>query len=316
MWCIEPEPLTIAAHSPSSIRHCILTLQLAAVVGAIIFFALLPPLTRYVGGTRLAWAEAVDRRIKFTSSVLRHIKAIKLSAYEPRILAIANGMRNDEMNAFTGWVKQILKVSILTNWLSHGLALMTVTTFTLVTLFKGGDGNAGAGGGGEGGVTTARIFTVISTIELISMPLLDLGQKMGALLTAWASLKRIEGFLLDSEKSDDAGGIIGNQIATGEEPLGQGGGLRETGARVELDNVTFGVQGKIELLKGLSVKLDEPGLWMITGRVGCVCSIVCLKHEGLAMASPLPGPSCSIMRRCRAHLTGQIFPPPSSHWGT
>ena len=189
-----------------------------------------------MGPTRIAWAEAVDRRIKFTSSVLRHIKAIKLSAYEPRILALADGMRHAEIDAFIRWVKEILKVSILTNWLAHFLALLTVTTFTLVTLFRGD----------TGGVTTARIFTVISTIDLISMPLLELGQKMGSLLTAWASLKRIEGFLLDGEK-----------VA-----------VQGDGTRVKVD-ASFGIRGKIDLIK-VAVDLDDPKLWMITGRVGCV----------------------------------------------
>lgn len=217
-----------------------------------IFFALLPPLTRKVGPMRVVWAECVDRRIKFTSSVLRHIKAIKLSAYEPRILALADGMRNDEMNAFVRWVKEILKVSILTNWLANFLSLVTVMTFTLLTILKPG---------ATEGISTARIFTVISTIDLISGPLLDLGQKMGSLLTAWASLKRIEGFLLDGEKVSDNPSVPRR---------GEGQEQGERGMRIELENATFGVQGKIDLLHGLTVRMDEPGLWMITGRVGCV----------------------------------------------
>jgi ABC-type multidrug transport system fused ATPase/permease subunit len=279
------------------------------VVGALIFFALLPPLTRHVGGTRILWAEAVDRRIKFTSSVLRHIKAIKLSAYEPRILDIANSMRNDEMNAFVAWVKQVLKVSIMTNWLSHGLALMTVTAFTLVVLFTGGDV------GGQGGVTTARIFTVISTIELISTPLLELGQKLGSLLTAWASLKRIEGFLMDGEKGDAEEGrgevMLLDRPVRGRAAKGAGGADDNArggeGARVVLQHATFGVEGKIDLLHDLNVELDEPGLWMITGRVGCVrFTSLCLFNTFNQI------PPYSVYSH--TDITGQIIPPPSAHW--
>jgi ATP-binding cassette subfamily C (CFTR/MRP) protein 1 len=122
------------------------------------------------------------------ASVLRHIKAIKLSAYETPITNTALTLRDNEIHCLREWIKEILKVSIFTNYNSNFLSLITVTTYTLVSLFGGG------------GVSTAKIFTTVTTIALISEPLLMLGQQLGNIVSAWASWKRVEEFLLSEEK--------------------------------------------------------------------------------------------------------------------
>jgi ATP-binding cassette subfamily C (CFTR/MRP) protein 1 len=127
------------------------------------------------------------------SSVLRHIKSIKLSAYEPLVQSRAEDLRETEITALIKWIIEILRVSIVTNWLGNFLSLVTVSTYTVVSLYTGD---------GQGGVSTAKVFTIVSTITLISNPLLMLGQNMGQIVSAWASVKRVEEFLLQDEKVD------------------------------------------------------------------------------------------------------------------
>ncbi|WWD21405.1 hypothetical protein CI109_105890 [Kwoniella shandongensis] len=221
---------------------------LASLIGAVVFFAALPLLTRGVGGSRTAWAVATDRRVKYISSVLRHIKAVKLSAYEPLIQRRGVEFRSNEISAQLGWIVEILKVSIATNWLGNFLNLVTVITFTVASLYS-------AQGGGA--VTTAKIFTIVSTITLISDPLLMLGQRLGAIVSAWASLKRIEEFLLEDERER----VEDVQLIDGK------AGVLEQ--RIVMRGASFGVKGKITVLEGLDVELVKPRLWMIAGRVGC-----------------------------------------------
>lgn len=224
---------------------------LASVGGAIVFFSLLPLLSKDIGAARTHWADSTDRRVKFISSVLRHIKAIKMSAYEACVTVKAVNMRETEVVALITWIMQILKVSIATNWLNNFLALVTVTTFTVVSIFSQNGGGA---------VTTARIFTVISTISLISMPLLMLGQRWSGLVTAWASWKRIEEFLLCEEKE-----------AAKEENDEQDGLLLRPGGmdrHVRLGGASFGVRNKVTLLHEVEVDITNQRLWMIVGRVG------------------------------------------------
>lgn len=197
------------------------------------------------------WAEATDRRVKFMSSVLRHIKAIKLSAYEPSIAKTAFDLRDKEIVSLREWIRQVLIVSIVTNYVSSFLSLLTVTTYTLVSLYTE-----------EGiGLSTARIFTVISTIALLANPLRDLGQKLGSILSAWASFKRIEHFLLCEEKHGETP-ITLSDIELVNKPI--------TSVEILISEADFGVRDKITILRGIDIRLTDPSLWMLVGRVGSV----------------------------------------------
>ncbi|ORY27634.1 P-loop containing nucleoside triphosphate hydrolase protein [Naematelia encephala] len=229
----------------------------ASVVGAVVFFALVPILTKNVGTGRAGWAKATDVRVKFMSSVLKHIKAIKLSAYEATVTQKAESLRAAEIQALIVWIKEILKISIVTNWLGNFLALITIIVFTVVSLFTSGTND---------GVTTARIFAVISVISLISEPLLMFGQRIGSITTAWASFKRIEEFLLCEERTQIDGDVDGVGAL-----MEAGDGLQMKGTsecRIEMVEAKFGVKDKAELLRGFDIHMVNPALWMITGRVG------------------------------------------------
>jgi ATP-binding cassette subfamily C (CFTR/MRP) protein 1 len=186
------------------------------------------------------------------ASVLRHIKAIKLSAYETPITNTALTLRDNEIHCLREWIKEILKVSIFTNYNSNFLSLITVTTYTLVSLFGGG------------GVSTAKIFTTVTTIALISEPLLMLGQQLGNIVSAWASWKRVEEFLLSEEKVTEVqGSSSGIELLDKKSAMG-----------ISFSEADIGVKGKDAFLHGISVVLTAPPLWMIVGRVGSVSSSV------------------------------------------
>lgn len=197
------------------------------------------------------WAEATDYRVKFMASVLRHIKAIKLSAYEPSIARTAVNLRDKEIFRLRKWIKEILIVSIVTNYVSQFLSLLTIVTYTLVSLFAND----------QGGISTAKVFTVISTIALIANPLRDLGQRVGTILSAWASFKRIESFLQSEEKN-------------GDKPTTQSDielqNKKITSVEVRISEADFGVRDKITLLHDVNVQMTDPKLWMLVGRVGSV----------------------------------------------
>ena len=202
------------------------------------------------------WAEATDRRVKFMSSVLRHIKAIKLSAYEPSTAKTAIELRDREIFVFRAWVKQVLVVAVVTNYISGFLSLLTVITYTLVSLFI------------EGGIglSTSKIFTVITTISLLANPLRDLGQQLGSILSAWASFKRIEAFLLCEEKQGETSGSTSDIELQNKEPI--------TSVRIQISDADFGVRDKITILHGVNVELANPSLWMLVGKVGSVSNVV------------------------------------------
>lgn len=166
------------------------------------------------------------------------------------------------MNAFLKWCKEVLIVSTVTNYVANLLGLITVTTYTLVSLYSGG------------GINTSTIFTVISTIALLADPLRSLGQQLGSIVSAWASWKRIEAFLLAEERvlqaSDSSSDIILQDAAIDI-------------VRLRIDG-SFGVNNGPTLLHDIKLDIENPGLWMIVGRVGSVSA--CLDLPLTPRANP------------------------------
>ena len=150
-----------------------------------------------------------------------------------------DSLRHNEIVALVKWTKAILRVSILTNWLGNWIAVTTVITYTAVSINTTTSAAA---------VPTAKIFAVISTIQLISEPLLMLGQSWGSLVGAWASFKRIEQFLQAPERQPRAPGRMSEVI---------------------MDKASFGVSGSVALIEEADIRV-KPELWMIIGRVGSV----------------------------------------------
>lgn len=195
------------------------------------------------------------------SSVLRHIKAIKMSAYESSIVSTAIKMRDEEITALRKWVRELLVVSIVTNYVSNFMGLLTVTTFTLVSLYA----HAGEG------VSTSTIFTVISTISLLADPLRSLGQQIGNIVSAAASWKRIEEFLLSdeqrvSEPDPSSSREDGLESAPGDALVDRA----STTPGIHFTDAAFGIEGKITLVHNVNIDLVRPKLWMVVGRVGSV----------------------------------------------
>lgn len=185
------------------------------------------------------------------SSVLRHVKAIKLSAYETSIAKTACELRDQEIFVFRRYMKQFLIVIIVTNNIAAFLSLLTVIAYTLVSRFvEGGTG-----------LSTAKLFTVVATIALLAYPLRSLGQQLGAILSAWASFKRIEEFLLSEEKY----GASSTSSLPEKEPVGA--------VEIRITDAEFGVRDKIAILHDINIQLTDPSLWMLVGRVGSVSGV-------------------------------------------
>lgn len=196
-------------------------------------------------------------------SVLQHIKAVKLSAYEHTMGTKAIQLRDAEVSAEVAFIVQVLKASLATNWLANFLSLTTITTFTLVSLFAAHGGS---------GVTTAKVFTVISTISLISDPLLMLGQNFSSLVSACASFMRIQNFLLAAESHDPSNDPTTNLL---DDEFDKKNDTQLTSYRqeafVRLEGASFGVSSSsTTLLHELRCDMRDFGLWTVIGQVGSV----------------------------------------------
>lgn len=217
----------------------------AAIILAVAFFVSIPYLTRAIPGAQKAWSAQTDLRVKLVNSVLKNIKAVKLSGYEEILIDKLDDLRHREVRRQMVYYRWLLATSFVTNWLKSLISLATLTTYTIVSLHSSNHQ-----------VNTGTFFTTIAVLSVITDPLLQVGQRFAGIMAASASLKRIEVFLMEKEKQDK----------------------REESVDIAADSASFGTN-ETTLLKDLNFTLPEKRVTMIIGAVGSVSDS--RRHRGM-----------------------------------
>ncbi|KAH9920611.1 P-loop containing nucleoside triphosphate hydrolase protein [Fomitopsis serialis] len=147
---------------------------------------------RYVGRQQSAWLAATDRRVKFISSMISNSLSIKWSCYEEVLAAKAGRLRQEEMDEARKFYNGIALSAALANTAGTLCILSVLGPYVLL-----------AARNGRAPLDVNRLFTIVTTLNLVSQPLSFLGQHFPILAASWASLKRIQTFLLLDECPGD-----------------------------------------------------------------------------------------------------------------
>ncbi|KAK7006728.1 P-loop containing nucleoside triphosphate hydrolase protein [Favolaschia claudopus] len=163
-----------------------------------------------VGAAHNAWLGGTDKRVKFLTSVISNFLPTKLSQYEEVFAQRAAELRANEMKGARSFYFNITITGTLatTAWAACSLSVLGPYAALL------------AHGHGIGALDPQRIFTIAATMNLMSPPLTAISSSMPQLRAAYASLKRIEKYLLFEERG--GGGREG-------EDVGEGGAVKEGG---------------------------------------------------------------------------------------
>lgn len=216
----------------------------STIIVAVVFLFSVPWLARNVPAYQKAWSARTDQRVRLVNSVLRNVKAVKLSGYEQILVKKLLVLRQLEQSKQASYLKRVLVISGLTNWLKGLLSLATLITYTVVSQLSG-----------THKVDTAVFFTVIAVLGVVTDPLLIVGQRYASIMAALASIKRIEEFLQQPEKKD----------------------YRLENERIEGKDLSLGPSSEMVLLHKLSFSLPAKGLTMVVGQVGSVRRL--LSHD-------------------------------------
>ncbi|KAF7378054.1 P-loop containing nucleoside triphosphate hydrolase protein [Mycena sanguinolenta] len=206
----------------------------ATLIGCLILMGATPLLTRDVGEAQAAWTARTEQRQKLTASILRNIVPGRMMAYTDAFFKMIHTARERELEEYQKFWRRTSRMLVLSNWGAEFLSLVTIGTYTVVTLV---DPNAPP-------FTTARMFTVIAIINLIGMPITELGEAFAYIIQAWVSLKRVETFLLSEDKPS---------LPPAEHTV--------------FDNASFG-HGGATFLHDISTTLPNNQLTIIIGPVG------------------------------------------------
>ncbi|PVH99336.1 P-loop containing nucleoside triphosphate hydrolase protein [Periconia macrospinosa] len=127
--------------------------------------------------------EALEQRIQGTIPVLDSIREIRMLAISPKIEMFVQNLRKSEIR-MARWFRQVIITAFA---LAYGpMTLSPAIVFTAYAIKVDSEGSQ---------FETARVFTALSLMNLLAVPLITFLQALPQLAGAVANFRRIEGFL-------------------------------------------------------------------------------------------------------------------------
>ncbi|SPO21955.1 related to ABC transporter [Ustilago trichophora] len=220
----------------------------ASLAAIVLCFFLTPLASRGIGTKQGAWSSLADKRVNLTTSVTSDIKGVKFSAYEDILHAKICKARAEELVQRSNMMKQLTVIVTWSNATGEMLGLCTFVTLFVVDRVSGSNR-----------FDLNTVFTTLTIIKILQMPLLQLGQQYSFLLQAWASMKRIEAFL-NSEDKPDVQAAVDSRLAA-QAPVAT------TGCAAKFKNADLG-WGEEVVLSDVNLEIPVGALTMICGRLG------------------------------------------------
>lgn len=249
-----------------------LGLVFLATIFSILLCLIVPPIaSNGVASRQTRWSQATDRRINLTSSAIANAKGLKFMAYEQVIEKRLLKSREEELRtALPFWIQLIL-VSAFTNLVQEIMTFSTFITLYLVDRFTGSHN-----------FNVNTVVTSLTLMQILEIPLLSMGQYYGNILSAYASLKRIEEFLLEQERPMYAEGHAtrGHENGQADAGIDAKGSLRSSPSMdsilpqdeaiaASFKDATIGWNKTKPILVNVTATIPHGELTMLCGTLGC-----------------------------------------------
>ncbi|KAJ7493649.1 P-loop containing nucleoside triphosphate hydrolase protein [Mycena latifolia] len=151
-------------------------------------FAIAAYISQGVGVAQGLWLASTDKRVKYLTSVLHNYLPMKWSRYEDVVGARAAQLRAEEMRGAHSFYNNICITGALTVTAGIACNLSVLGPYAALAAH------------GHSALDPNRMFTIVATLNLMIEPLNLIGGLLPQLIAAYASLKRIEGYLSQEEK--------------------------------------------------------------------------------------------------------------------
>ncbi|KIY73114.1 P-loop containing nucleoside triphosphate hydrolase protein [Cylindrobasidium torrendii FP15055 ss-10] len=236
-------------------------------------FAMIPPIvimigfffiTSYIGkrvaGSQKRWMESTQARIKVLTSITSQMLPIKFLAVEQTVRKWVEPVREREVSQLRGFYFRLVIVGVLSSATINFAGLSALGTFVGIS---------------SDNLRPQNLFTILTVVNLVTLPISTVGNCFPLLLASYASMKRIAEFLSLEEKteiiSDEANSDLSVTEVGSTKSASSATSLKKVDrldGPLSLDNVTVAVDARGQpVLSDLSITIPERALTMIVGPV-------------------------------------------------
>jgi ABC-type multidrug transport system fused ATPase/permease subunit len=208
----------------------------------IVCFACLGVLVNFTGDAQRAWMDRVQTRVSMTANAITGMKNLKISGLSAAIGSFVQKVRIEELSAGARF-RRIFIVAALLGFIPLLIGPPLIFAFAQSTL------------------NTSRVFTSLSFLTLMTLPLSQIFQAVPEIVSGFACLGRIQSFLECETREDDRQLLISP----------------ETNLEVELvvKDANFGWDMNKFVLQNINLSLVRNSLTMVVGPVGSGKSTLC-----------------------------------------
>ncbi|KAF9033283.1 P-loop containing nucleoside triphosphate hydrolase protein [Hymenopellis radicata] len=263
-------------------------------------FAMIPPIcimvmffmiTSYIG-KRVAkaqkrWMESTQARVKVLTSITSQMIPLKFLGVESAVPKWVEPVRNREIEQLRRFYLRLVIVGVLSQATVNFAGISALGTYVGIT---------------DEELRPATLFTILTTLNLVTLPISTVGNCFPLLLASYASMKRIAEFLSLGEKSVvHSGSVEEKSDSDFSEKDGSSLHKSDIGDPLSLSHATVAVsEGGKPLLSDFSVSFLSNALNVVVGPVAAgktvllrtllgetfVTSGVCVRPEGRVAYAP------------------------------
>jgi ABC-type multidrug transport system fused ATPase/permease subunit len=210
-------------------------------------------LTSLFGNRQVAWMVKIQKRVGVTSNLIANMKHLKIAGLTGPVETLVQHLREDEIRVGGSW----RGLMIVAAFIGFAPVLMgPVITFALTSR----------------NLDVTRLFTSLSFLTFLTLPLTQLIQFLPPLLASFTCLERIQTFL-EKDARVDFRNFGAGQVS--EKPDDNKAPEEGPSVAIEVAHGSFGWDEDNMVLRDLDLQISASGLTMVVGPVASGKSTLC-----------------------------------------
>lgn len=219
----------------------------------IVCFICLVVVMNFIGNAQRDWMTLVQRRVGLTATVIASMKNLKISGLACPVGQFVQKLRVEELIAGVRF-RKIFIAAALFGFIP--LLLSPALTFALT----------------QNRLDASRVFTSLSFLTLLTMPLSQVFQSIPEVISALACIGRIQAFLECETRDDFRQVFAGMKRNPGKASVEN---ILPFESKVLIKNGSFGWEADKPVLRDVNIRIPKRSLTIVVGPVGSGKSTLC-----------------------------------------